>query len=280
MNLFVDMQSSTGFLDFKGAFKFAGKTGLRAVLLWLCCAHHPCTQSWSCNVKNGVWGETAGPRYFCFQKAFENPGMVMFMFVFSSCSVCGVRPPGAPPPPRLNRAHCSSSRFVQHHGVHLHMLPLGKLHCSEQQRTGPGGEGHLRGGPPERQSAGSLPGPAGRAGRQHSDTVPLHQQSSGALQLQHVWSHLLRDLHLQRHSRFCSAFQGVDGSERNRQSRNDLWFGDHVCRSHSAPRFPRGFNYMEKEDGLIGLRWLYAFSAVLQTLMMLKQLQLSSSTSS
>lgn len=172
---------------------------------------------------------------------------------FSSCSVCGVRPPGAHPPPHVDRADCSSSRFVEHHGVHLHMLPLGKLHCSKQQRTRPRGDGRLRGGGPKRQSAGSLPGPAGSAGRQRSHTVPLHQQSSGALQRQHVRSHLLRDIHLQRHPCFCSALQGMDGSEHDRQSRHDLRFGDHLCWSHSTPCFPRGFNYVEKEDGLIGL---------------------------
>ncbi|CAG01386.1 unnamed protein product, partial [Tetraodon nigroviridis] len=44
----------------------------------------------------------------------------------------------------------------------------------------------LAGGAPERQSAGPLPGPAGRAGRQRADTVPLPHQSSAALRLQHL----------------------------------------------------------------------------------------------
>lgn len=182
-----------------------------------------------------------------------NKFVVFFCFPFF-CSVCDIHPPGAPPPPPVNGADRSSSRFLQHHGVHLHMLPPRKLHCSKLQRTRPGGQGRLRGGAPERQSAGSLPGFAGRAGRQRCDPVHLHQQSSGALQPQHVRSHLLRDIHVQRHPRFCSAFQGMDGSGRKRQSCNNLQFGDHVCRSHSTPSIPAGFNYMEKEDRLTGLR--------------------------
>lgn len=177
--------------------------------------------------------------------------------VFPPCSVRGVRPPGAAPTPRINRVGRPSSRFVEHHGVHLHMLPLGKLHRSKQQRTWPRGEGRLGGGAPEQQSSGSLPGPAGRAGHQHPDTVPLHQQSFGALQLQHVRGHLLRDVHVQRHSGFCSAFQRVDGSERHRLSLHALWFGHHLCRSRFTPHFSRGFNYMEKEDRL--MRWLSNF---------------------
>lgn len=134
---------------------------------------------------------------------------------FLSCSVCSVHPLGAPPTPRINRVGRSGSRFIKHHGVHLHMLPFGKLHRSKQQRTWPRREGPLHGGAPEQQCAGSLPGPARRAFHQYPDTIPFHQQSFGALQLQHVRSHLLRDIHLQRHSRFCSAFQGMDCSERN-----------------------------------------------------------------
>ncbi|TMS20304.1 Magnesium transporter NIPA1 [Larimichthys crocea] len=82
----------------------------------------------------------------------------------------------------------SSSRQIKHHGVRRHMLPLGKLHRSKQQRARPGCTRRLwrRRRTLEQQSSGPLPGFAGDARRQHPDTVLLHQQGVGVFQLQRV----------------------------------------------------------------------------------------------
>lgn len=57
------MKGSAGVLDLKGAFKPPGKAGLCAVLLRLCCAHHPRSQRRSRHIESPVRGETVRPRW-------------------------------------------------------------------------------------------------------------------------------------------------------------------------------------------------------------------------
>lgn len=56
------MQCSAGVLDTEGAFKPLGKAGLCAVLLRLCCAHHPRSKRWGRHIESPFRGETVRPR--------------------------------------------------------------------------------------------------------------------------------------------------------------------------------------------------------------------------
>lgn len=57
------LQGSAGVLDSKGASKPPGKAGLCAVLLWLCCAHHPRSQSRGRHIQSPFRGEAVRPRW-------------------------------------------------------------------------------------------------------------------------------------------------------------------------------------------------------------------------
>ncbi len=184
----------------------------------------------------------------------QNPeceGIKKWQCHFSPRSVYSLCPLGGPAAGGADCVGRSSSRHIQHHGVRHHMFPLGQLHGSVQQRTWPGRAGRLWGGAPEQQSSGCLPGPAGDAGCQHPHPVLLHQQGLGVFQLQRVWSHLLCDIYIQRHSCLCSSLQGVDCSHFTWQPRLALWPINSVCRGRFTPHITRGFDFMEEEDGLI-----------------------------
>lgn len=129
------------------------------------------------------------------------------------------------------------------------MLPSGKLHCSQQQRTGPGSPGCLWWGTSEQQSSGSVPRLTRNAGCQHPDPVLLHQQGLGVFQLQHVWSHILCDVHIHCDFRLRSSLQRVDCTNFDRRPCHALWFDDSVRRGAFTAPFPGGFDYLEEEGG-------------------------------